>query len=731
MTTEEIKLTEEQLLLEASKVEQQFKTAITKIGMALVEDGYLRHEVDFVVTFYTQLKELGILESRHFKLNQKGQKINIKDFGTMSKYPQYFFDAVMALANSDTFLLEYNIEVNEDGYISVKQRGVDVDSIAKTLYRRAKANSENQVMSSDIYKYIDRTDSHAFQGIVSNLYTLDIEVVDSITYKVIKPMKSKYSASFSKLRNTGVDHLIVGEDTNYITFIFPDRQSATKIRNFYKEVFYKGEQKLSPKYGLNNSLINRSGNGLFPSWCILSSSGHFNSQKKKKGNIWAITFRKENPLDLYYDYLKSKAMTDEDIKLRLEQMETSTSMLESEFREMYLGECVDVDIDLIEGHGSGSNHYTAFSNSDCGYESYLKMSTKLPNRPDLSYRYEDLDYKDIGSKLFETAGSTLIEVNTNLFDTGHSNTLKIPYGITKIQAGAISNSKMIKQITLSQTVTVIESGAINDCPNLIAVVATNNLRLVGKRAFMRANEALPVEKLPYIGIPRQEGNKVIFKKPKNLIYSPTLKKFQKAAKTENKGEPAIDFGLNFIETPFYEIEGNSIFFKPASEIEDSRVPKVVIPEGVERVNPLSPPLHINTEALIFPKSFKYYKAPLLTTGSEVDLINMYKCYITSILSNTFVYGDIKTVVLPAILNVIQANSFSMSLEKIVIPSSVKWIDKQAFNNVLLASIQTDSIQKFKAMLEKQLEHFKEANRYVSAYERLNKVIINHMGLEEG
>jgi len=135
-----------QVLTEAGR----FTTALNSIKNYLINDmGLSLIEANYITKFYSAVKDLNLFDSNYFKnFEYEGEVFDLKNVEKFVKFPESFYDIVLLVMHSKTFLANYNIDF--DG-INVKLAKKEIipkeekkDKLNKTLFDDYKvAEDEN------------------------------------------------------------------------------------------------------------------------------------------------------------------------------------------------------------------------------------------------------------------------------------------------------------------------------------------------------------------------------------------------------------------------------------------------------------------------------------------------------------------------------------------------------------------------------------------------------------
>jgi hypothetical protein len=109
--------------------ESNYKDAIKKIKDFLKNKRNLdEYEINYVVTFYEQIKNLGMLDADYFKnFKSEGELFNFNNIQKFAKYPETFYDVVLNVLHNGAFLDLYNVEFDGLNVKLTKKAKLDKD----------------------------------------------------------------------------------------------------------------------------------------------------------------------------------------------------------------------------------------------------------------------------------------------------------------------------------------------------------------------------------------------------------------------------------------------------------------------------------------------------------------------------------------------------------------------------------------------------------------------------
>lgn len=265
---------------------------------------------------------------------------------------------------------------------------------------------------------------------------------------------------------------------------------------------------------------------------------------------------------------------------------------------------------------------------------------------------------------------------------GFSGKYTIPDGISKISSSAFFGCDKLEEVIIPDSVSAIDYNAFSDCSGLKGIIIPDSVKTISSFAF---SDCTSLEKITLpqnkVSISRYAFSKCTALKeitiPEGItgladdvfynctrltkVYLPdSLTTFNTEA---FEGCPNVEYVLGDDHPTFY-FDGNFICRKGENSIVGTlkkSTGKVVIPEGIEKIEAKAFMNSWNITEIIFPKS--------LTSLGEYSF---YGCTL------------LKTLNLPSALTEIPPYAFygCKSIEKIVIPSKVKSIGTLSFNDCI-------------------------------------------------
>ena len=611
-------------------IESIYNDSLNKVKNNLIKDmGLSEVEANYVTLFYDAIKKANLLSSNYFKeFEYEGELFDLNDIQKLAKYPEAFYDVVMLVFHNAEFLKRYNIIFN----------GVDLKLIKK----------EEEIKKSKDDK------------------------------------KEKNETPF--------DNYKVAEDDFYYTFFVPNSTVAQKFRSFYSIVYP------------NDSDIHRFQNFFFPTWCVFSSSAkhHFKKEKHLDSDIWLVTFLKRNPVD-YILKMYNKQFT-APVNSFQEVIDKIGGGVFDTLKD-YLGEVYLMNKD--GGLGSGRNYgYHLYTNSP-GYG--VSESKLFPN---VSYSYGRLNIAKAGTEMaeeFEIEDGVLKKVSVN------KQIVRIPLGVTEIDSRAFSELNDIKTVITPISLIRIKEEAFYKMKKLEVVMLHNSLEIIETDAI----KDCPLYKFDdassfIIGVLEKYEEsqfKYSVSKPSQLRFAPReiilayRKKQNNVTKTENNTVNEtfrIKRNNNYKLEDAYSLQGQTLIFDgDLEEVKD--INKLVVPEGITKVKG-SLSNYTNLEEIVFPKNLQdigqlNFKSENLI---KIDLSKSVIAFLPEKIFSNIV--SIEEVILPNTQVDIYPYAFaSTSIEEIYIIAGSGIHEKAFYNCPFLEIIYTNDLNSF--MTQRQNDNF--------------------------
>jgi len=637
---------------EVVQLTKRDKESIDVIKQKLIDSvGLTEDEASYYVGFYAALKKLGLLESNRLK-NYDTLNYSFKDnkipasirntFKSPQSYvnkPKLFYEILLTLLNNNKLLNEFEIAIKED----------EEDSI---------------------------------------------ELVPS------NEVENKKVINDALLSSTKWDHLKVGEDENWITFLldkWADTASGgSEIKTFYMTSWKDADDPLIEEFKKARGAENVE-SYFTTNWCNLAGQYAFTNQRHSSSNKWLVTFSKHNPAKIVLDNIKRIHPKGENATFS--DLVSMDPLDRQKIRDQ-LGEIYLLSPDAPESDGHGNIGFHSFSNRPY----HGVKHTKLITPP--TYAYTALEINS-GAEEFKKDGVSLERYN------GNEEFVVLPQGIRIIESEAFKDKTKLRELVLPYTLQYIDENAFINCPNLTIIRAYNGLRHIHMDAFENAGLKGKIKFGVFI-----DGNEYIVKKPKALemfpedVFDVPSKPLTERLRTRRENFEEDEFirrPLDYRDENIYVFNSRLKFLKDANVGSDFD-----IPEGITALIGEFPN---NIVSLRLPSSFTELKQGQF---EETKLRNVYlkDTNIKLLPMNCFRMSAVRSVELPAKLEILAEGSLAScrALSSLIIPAKVRIIDKKAFTGSgFLETLYTKDVEKLNKVLDDNVKKYIDIEFSESAY----------------